>query len=230
MSQAGIVTRLALRELWISFRLLLLLAAYVGAGAAVALIPAPMPTTLARLAIGLAASSVVGAAVAAWSLARERGLGRAGWLATRSIPRATILLGWFLALAIVGTLGLGAAGILGWLAASGSGAATVPDPFAFGVIVASIGCVGVGLLGLGLLLGTFLQPGTATLLAVVLGSAVLGVPWLAVPRLATPPEALALLPGLANPVTVAAQGAGMSLAAAAVLLLLARVVLDRVDL
>ena len=55
MSQTGVVTRLALRELWISFRLLALLAVYVGAGAFVALLPAPMATVLVRLAIGVAA-------------------------------------------------------------------------------------------------------------------------------------------------------------------------------
>jgi hypothetical protein len=230
VSQAGVVTRLALRELWISFRLLLLLAAYIWAGVVVALVAAPMSTILVRLAIGLAAASVVGAAIAGWSLARERGLGRAGWLATRSIPRATILLGWFLALAIVTMLGLGAAGMLGWLAASGSGAPTVPDPFAFGAVAASIGCAALALLGLGFLLGTFLRPGLAALLAAAVGVAALGVPWLAVPRVAAPPEALALLPALASPITVAAQGAGVSLVAAAALLLLARGVLDRVDL
>ena len=36
----GIVTRLAVRELWITFRLLLVLVASVGAGAVVALLPA----------------------------------------------------------------------------------------------------------------------------------------------------------------------------------------------
>ncbi|HEX7197425.1 MAG TPA: hypothetical protein VF364_11410 [Candidatus Limnocylindria bacterium] len=230
MSRAGVVTRLALRELWITFRLLLLLAAYIGTGAAVALVPAPMPVMLERLAIGLAASSVIGAATAAWSLSRERGLGRAGWLVTRSIPRATILVGWFLALGIVTALGLAAAGVLGWLAATGSGTVTVLHPFAFGAVVASIGCGALALIGLGLLVGALLRPGPATLIAAVLGTAAVGVPWLAAPRVAAPPEALALLPALASPITVAAQGAGGSMVAAGFLLLLARVVLDRVDL
>ena len=230
MSQAGVVTRLAFRELWISFRLLLLLGAYIGAGAVVALIAAPTSAVLERLAIGLAAAPVIGGAIAGWSLARERRLGRAGWLATRSIPRATILFGWFLALAITTALGLGAAGLLGWLAASGSGAVTVLDPFAFGAIAASIGCAALALLGLGLLLGTFLPPGLAALLAAATGGAGLVTPWLAVPRIAAPPEALALLPALESPIAVAAQGAGASLVVAALLLLLARGVLDRVDL
>ncbi len=39
-------TRLALRELWISSRFLLLLAAYIGAGAVVALVAAPVSTIL----------------------------------------------------------------------------------------------------------------------------------------------------------------------------------------
>jgi hypothetical protein len=96
--------------------------------------------------------------------------------------------------------------------------------------VASIGCAALALIGLGLLVGTLLRPGPATLIAAVLGTAAVGVPWLAAPRVAAPPEALALLPALASPITVAAQGAGGSMVAAGFLLLLARVVLDRVDL
>ena len=78
MSQLPVVTRLAVHELWISFRLLVVLAGYVGAGTVVALLPAPLPTTLLRLAVGVATAMSLGAIVAAWSLSRERALGRAG--------------------------------------------------------------------------------------------------------------------------------------------------------
>jgi hypothetical protein len=50
------------------------------------------------------------------------------------------------------------------------------------------------------------------------------------PRIAIPIEALAQLPELARPISVAIQGAGAGLAVAAVLLLVARVAMDRVDL
>ena len=228
MSQTGVVTRLALRELWISFRLLLLLAAYIGVGAAVALLPATLPTILVRLAIGIAVATVAGAAVAGWSLSRERALGRAAWLATHSIPRGTILVGWFVALTLVTLLGIGAVGVLGWLAASAPG--TRLDPLAFGMTFAAIGCGALGLLALGLLVGTLLRPSIAAVVAAVSGAAFGVVVWVALPRIAVPPEALAQLGQLPSPVSVALQGAGAGLALAAGLLLLARFVIDRIDL
>jgi ABC-type transport system involved in multi-copper enzyme maturation permease subunit len=219
VSQTGVVTRLALRELWISFRLLALLAAYIGAGTAVALLPAPLATVLVRLAIGVAAAMVVGAAIAGWSLSRERALGRAAWLATRSIPRGTILVGWFCALALVSILGIVAVGVLGWLAASAPGAT-----------FAAIACGAIGMLALGLLAGTLLRPSLAAIAAAVAGVAVGGAAWLGLPRVEIPVEALAQLSQLSNPISVAIQGAGMGLAAAGVLLLLAWVAFNRVDL
>jgi ABC-type transport system involved in multi-copper enzyme maturation permease subunit len=228
VSQTGVVTRLALRELWISFRLLFLLAAYIGAGAVVALLPAPLSTILFRLAIGVAAAMLVGAAIAGWSLSRERALGRAAWLATRSIPRATILVGWFAALALVSIAGIIAVGVLGWLAASAPAARL--DPFAFGLTFAAIACGAIGLLALGLLIGTLLRPSLAAIVAAAIGVALGGVAWVGLPRVAMPIEALSQLAQLSSPVSVAVQGAGAGLAAAGLLLFLARVVIDRVDL
>ncbi|HYI67797.1 MAG TPA: hypothetical protein VEW95_12820 [Candidatus Limnocylindrales bacterium] len=222
------MTRLAVRELWISFRLLLLLAAYVGTGAVVALLPAAPSTVLVRLAIGVAAAMVVGAAIAGWSLSRERALGRAGWLATRSIPRGTILVGWFAALTLVSMLGIAAAGGLGWLAASAPGAQL--DPLAFGLTFAAIACGALGLLALGLLVGTLLRPVAAAAVAAVAGVSLAAAAWVADPRVASPLELLTQLPQLPSPISVALQGAGAGLAVAALLLLLARVVIDRVDL
>ena len=228
MSQTGVVTRLALRELWISFRLLALLAVYVGAGAFVALLPAPMATVLVRLAIGVAAAMVVGAAIAGWSLSRERALGRAGWLATRSIPRGTILVGWFTALALVSVFGIIAVGVLGWLAASPPGGTL--DPLAFGLTFAAIACGAIGMLALGLLAGSLLRPSLAAIVAAVAGLALGGAAWLGLPRVEIPVEALAQLSQLSSPISVAIQGAGVGLAAAGVLLFLARVAFNRVDL
>ena len=228
MSQTGVVTRLALREMWISFRLLLLLAAYVGGGAVVALLPAPPSALLVRLAIGVAGAMVAGAAIAGWSLSRERALGRAAWLATRSIPRATILVGWFVALTLISVLGIVAVAVLGWLAASAPAARL--EPLAFAATFVAIGCGAIGLLALGLLIGTLLRPSAAALVAALAGIALVGGPWLAVPGLAIPIEALAELPRLASPVSVALQGAGASLALAAFMLLAARMAIERADL
>lgn len=228
MSQTVVVSRLALRELWISLRLLFLLAPYVVAGTVVALLPAPLATTLFRLAIGLAAAAIAGAAVAAWSLSHERALGRAAWLATRSTPRATFLAGWFVPLALISLLGLLAAGLLGWLATSTS--FERPDPFVLGVSLASIATFALTLLALGLLLGTFLSPLAAALATAVSCALLVAVPWFAIPRIATPIETLARLQELASPISIAVQGTGASLAASALLLLVARVTLERIDL
>ena len=223
-----VVSRLALRELWIGFRLLFLLAVYVVAGAVVAVLPASAPMTLGRLALGVAAASVAGAATAAWSLSRERALGRAAWLATHAIPRATILFGWFLSLAAVSILGLLAAGLLGWLAVSAS--TGQPDALAFGITVLSIAPTVLALLALGLLIGASIGPRPAALATAVACAILLAVPWMFMPRIALPMEALAQLPQLASPISIAVQGAGATLAAAALLLLVARVILERIDL
>ncbi len=118
MSQAATVTRLALREMWITFRLLFVLAAFIGAGAVVALLPAMPSVALERLALGFGIATAVTSAVAAWSVADERTSGRAGWLVARSVSRATYLRGWFVAFAAVALVGIGAGAILGWLAAA----------------------------------------------------------------------------------------------------------------
>ena len=167
VSQTGVVTWLAVRELWISFRLLALLAAYVGVGALVALLPAPASTAMTRLSVGLAAAVIVGAAIAAGALASERVLGRAGWLVTRSISRGTVLVGWFVAVAGVSLIGLVAAAALGWLAASPSVAQLQPAPFA--AIVGGVAAQALALIAIGLLLGTLLPPVPAAGAALVAG-------------------------------------------------------------
>jgi len=226
--QAVLVCRLALRELWISFRLLLLLAVYVAAGTVAAVVPAPLPTTLFRLAVGLAAAGVTAAVIAAWSLSRERALGRAAWLATHSIPRATILIGWFVPLAAVSVLGLLAAGSLGWLATSASSAR--PGALAFAATVASIATLVMALLALGLLVGALVRAPAAALVTALACALIVAVPWAAVPPVTLPIEALARLPELAAPTSLAVQGAGAGLLATAVLLIVARGALGRVDL
>ena len=223
-----ITTRLAVRELWVSFRLFLLLTAYVGAGAAVALLPATTPIVLLRLSLGLGAAVAFGAAIAAWSLSRERALGRLGWLTTRSVSRGTILMGWFVALALVSVAGIAAAGVLGWLAVATPIARL--DPYAFAMTFTAIAGASLALLALGLALGALLRPPVAALGAAAASFAMLAIPWAAVPRVATPVEALAQLSELERPLSVAVQGAGAGLALAAVLLLAARLVLSRVDL
>ena len=228
MSQTGVVSWLAVRELWISFRLLMLLAAYVGVGALVALVPAPGSTAMTRLSIGLAAAVIVGAAIAAGALASERVLGRAGWLVTRSISRGTVLVGWFVAVGGVSLVGLVAAAALGWLAASPSVAQVQPAPFA--AIVGGVAAQGLALIAIGLLLGALLAPVPASGAALVAGILVAAASYFVLPDALSPLGALAALPSLDRPVAAGVQGAGIGLATTAVALGFARVALGRADL
>jgi ABC-type transport system involved in multi-copper enzyme maturation permease subunit len=232
VTQAGVMARLALRELWISFRVFGVLAGFVGVGALVALLPAPMPATLLRLALGLGVATCLAAAVAAWSMAEERRAGRAAWLVTRSLPRGTLLAGWFVALATIGLLALLVAGLLGWLAVSSVALRLAPGAYA-----ALIGGVGASLLAAiagGLLAGAVLRPAPAALLAggVVAGFIALG--WLPASSGALlPGGAFAALAALVEPGTMIGPGlraAGIGLALTAALLVLARLVLDRAEL
>ncbi len=228
MSQTGVVTWLAVRELWISFRLLALLAAYVGVGALVALLPAPASTAMTRLSVGLAAAVIVGAAIAAGALGTERVLGRAGWLVTRSISRGTLLVGWFVAVGGVSLIGLLAAAALGWLAASPSLSQLQVAPFA--AVVGGVAAMSLAMIAIGLLLGTLLPPVPAAIAAVVVGLLVAAASYTVLPDAAAPLAALAELPSLDRPFAAGVQGAGIGLATTAVALVLARVALGRADL
>jgi hypothetical protein len=228
VSQTGVVARLAVRELWISFRLLALLVAYVGVGALVALLPAPAATVLARLSVGLTAAMIMGAGIAADALSTERVLGRAGWLVTRSITRGTVVVGWFLALAGVSLVGLGAAAMLGWLAATASVPTLQPTPYA--AVIGGVAALSLAAVAMGLLFGVVLTPLPAMLAAVVVGGLVVAMAHLILPTGAVPLTALGELATLNRPVGVGVQGAGIGLAITAVMLVLARVALGRVDL
>lgn len=232
MSQAGVVTWLAVRELWITFRLVLLLVAFVGAGVAVALLPAPLPDTMRRLAVGLGAAMLLVTATAAWSLAAERRQGRAGWLVARSVSRGTLLGGWFAALSSVALVGLAASAVLGWLAASGVSLRL--DPGAFAVLLGAVASTVLAAVALGLLAGSVAGPAPAAAAAILGCCAAMTAAWLL-------PEAGGLVPGSAflelaalteGPPSVADawRSAGGALLAAGVLLALARVALGRAEL
>ena len=232
MSQAGVVTRLAVRELWITFRLVLLLVSFVGVGTAVALLPAPLPVTMQRFAGGLGAATLLVAATAAWSIADERAHGRVGWLVTRSVPRGTFLAGWFVAVGIIALAGLAAAGVLGWLAASSVSLRLELLPYV--VILAAIAATVLAAVALGLLSGSVLGPWTAAVFSIVLGAALVAAAWLV-------PAHGGLIPGAAflqmgaltegpGPLADAWRAAGACLLAAGLLLALARVALGRAEL
>jgi hypothetical protein len=232
VSRASVVTRLAVRELWITYRLLGLLVAFIAVGAAVALLPAPLTATMQRLAAGLGMATLVAGAIAAWSLADERTSGRAGWLVTRSVPRTTLLGGWFAALAAATLTGVAAAAILGWLAASG--VALRLDPGGFIALAAAVAGTALAVVALGMLLGVLLRPRPAAFAALVLAASVGALAWLG-PDLAgmVPGAALVALARLNEsvaPFGVALRSAGSALLTTALMLLLARIALGRAEL
>lgn len=232
MTQAGVVARLAVRELWISFRLFAIVAAFTAAGALVALVPAPLPVTVGRLSVGLGAATLVASGVTAWSLADERRDGRAGWLVTRSLSRPTLLLGWFIAVAIVSLIALVGAMLLGWLAAT---SVTLRlEPTGYLALAAGVAASALLAVAIGLLAGALLAPRAAVVAAVTACVAAAAIAALApVDPSLVPGGAYVALAALVEPGSSAGPGlrvTGVALAATGVVLVLARAVIERADL
>lgn len=232
MSQAGIVAWLALRELWMTFRLLVVLVVHVGAGVVVGLLPAARSIALERLAIGLAVAAVVTAAIAAWSMADERLHGRAGWLVTRSVARGTYLAGWFAALVLVAAVGTAAAGVLGWLAIGGADRGV--DPVVFPAAIVAVVFTSAAVAALGLLCGSLLRPPAAIAAAVAACAILAAVAWLAAASAPwLPGGSHFLLARSAGPEPIlgdALRASGIGLALSSALLVAARATLERTDL
>jgi ABC-type transport system involved in multi-copper enzyme maturation permease subunit len=236
------VTGLALRELWISFRLLFVMGLLLLAAVPAALIPVPSGDPLAAVtdriqpfAIGLAAGLALAAGVAAGTVSAERQRGTAGWLVSRAVPRGTIVAGWYVAFALVVALGIVPAAVVAWLSLGPLG--EIVDPVAFAVTVAAAWGVGLAALALGLLLGSLLATLPAMLLAGAVTTAVLlPAVTIGLPALVTPPSPgvpfaiLADLADAARPIGDSVRAGGAALAASAALLLLASAVMSRADL
>jgi ABC-type transport system involved in multi-copper enzyme maturation permease subunit len=240
------VTGLALRELWISFRLLLmvgmLLLAALPTSLPTWLLPATAQDPLAAVtqrtqpfAIGLAAGLALAAGVAAGTLAAERRRGTAGWLVSRAVPRATIVVGWFAAFAVVLLIGMAPSAGLAWLALGSL--AGVIDPVAYVVSVTAAAGVGLAALALGLLLGSLLDVLPAMLVSAALAAvalvpaAAIGLPALAIaPAPGAPLAVLADLADAARPIGDSVRAGGLALAGSAALLVFASAVMSRADL
>lgn len=244
MRRFGTVTGLALRELWISYRLLLgvgilILAALPGAvlphtTPVLALTPLESPLTWFAIGLALALAAIGGMAAAA--LAGERRRGSAGWLVIRAVPRPVILLGWFAAFGVLLALGLVPAATLVWLTVAAP-TSDLADTWPFVAPLLGAWAAGAAAIGVGLLLGALLAPWPAGLLTLLVTAgilllAVLGV----VPSLAAAPApsaGLAILgdlPNQARPVADALRASGMALVIAAMALVLAIIALGRADL
>lgn len=232
MTAAALVARVAVREMWMTFRLLLVLIVFVGGSAVVVLLPSAPSVTLDRMAVGLGIATVVGAAVAAWSIAAERETGRAGWLVTRSISRGTYVLGWALGLVVIGAAGVVGAAALGWLTLAGL--AIDLDGAAYLAVVLAVATSVAAAITLGLAVGALLPPVPAAALAALLcagagllvvvasggSSSVPGAAYLLFSRLvsseAVVPDAL--------------RAAGVGLLQTAILLVIARAAMERAEL
>jgi hypothetical protein len=232
VSQATVVTRLAVRELWITFRLLALIAGFIGVGALVALLPAPLPTVMERLALGLGAASILAGALSAWSFADERARGRAAWLVTRSVSRGTLLGGWFAALASLALAGTAVAGLLGWLTASAVSLRL--DAGTFATLLVGVAATVLVAIAVGLLIGTLLRGPLAVAATVAIVASLGALAWL-VPGTGelVPGAAMVDLAALREGATAPVAGlraAGAALVGAALLLVVARLVLERAEL
>ncbi len=232
MTTATIVARVAVRELWMTFRLLLVLAAFVGGSAVVVLLPAAPAVTLDRLAIGLGIATVVCAAVTAWSLADERATGRAGWLVTRAVSRGTYVVGWLLGILLVGVAGVLGAAALGWLTISGLSVDL--DVVAYAAVVAAVMTSVAAAITLGLAVGALLPslPAAGVAAALCAGAGVL-VMLASAGSSSVPGAAYLLLSRLVGSDAVipdALRAAGVGLLQTAFLLLIARAAMERAEL
>jgi hypothetical protein len=229
------VTRLALRELWITSRLLVIVAAFVMTGAVTALTPSGPTVVLERLAIGLGLATLVASALTAVAFGEERTRGAVGWLVTRSVARAAVLAGWFVAIGVLAVGGVAIAALLGWLTAS---SVTLQlDPAAFAVGAVAVGATALVAVALGLTVGAVVNGPLAGALAAVVTAASGVVAWF-------PPQPLNgandFLPGAAFAVLAELgvssgigdgwRAAGAALVATALLLLVARLAVEQAEL
>ena len=240
MSRFLTLVGLALRELWISFRLLVVMALLIGAGLPAALLSQAVtpdlagapPDALGWFALALAAALALVSGIAAATLADERRRGAAGWMAVRAVPRASIVLAWFTAFGALLTLGLVPLALLAWLSL---GAAVLPGgALPLVAVTASAGCTGMAAIALGLLSGSLLPPWPALVVAALPTAAVLLLTaagqagWWSLP--AGGLDVLARLDAAARPVADAMRAGGAALGVAAVTLVLATAAFERADL
>ena len=170
------LARLTLREVWISYRLLVFVAVLGAAGLIVPLVALwgpsfidpsrPPPSTTVALGwygLALAVVAVLFSASAARTFARDRLRGTAAWVLAAPVPRGAYYLGWLLAFGVVALAGMVISGLTAWLTLGSFGGA--PDPLMFGV--AAVAALGYLLFAaaIGLICGAFLPRAPAAIVA-----------------------------------------------------------------
>lgn len=232
MSLVPAVTWLAVRELWISFRLITVIALFLLAGALVALLPGLGQRQPASwYAIGLAVASAGAGGLTAAVLSAERKRGTAAWLASRAVPRLTLLVGWFTALLAAAVAGFVPGSTLAWLTIMPASPAL--DPPRFVVALLAVGGGALTALALGTLAGALLPPRRAILLTLLLcGAVAAGALAMPAVRSFTPASGYFLLAEVPTglPLGRALQAIGIGLASTALLLAAAGWALERADL
>ncbi len=225
------LVRLAVRELWISFRLLAVFGSLLLCGMAAALLPAISGwSPQAAYAIGLAAASIVGAAVAALALAGARGEGSFAWLAVRAVPRSEVLFAWLLALWLVVAAGLVVSTAVAWLiiAEQPAGAGSA---FLLGTLAAAAAMLLA--LSVGVLAGAILPAPLAVSLAALVSASLAIAGLMAWPLPLLPSAGFGLLLRLAeqpDSLRVALQATGFALVLSGMLIAAGNAVLGRADL
>jgi ABC-type transport system involved in multi-copper enzyme maturation permease subunit len=233
------LTRMALHELWISFRLIPLLGLPVVGGMLISAVPPEFAGETAVGGAGLwyavvaAATICMASGLAAHTMAHERHRGTVAWVAARAVPRSSILFSWFLAFAVLLLAGFALGSVGAWLAAI-SRAEAPPDALPFSAAVGAAAGTALAGVAAGLLIGTLLPSLPATLLAIAVSASFVAAAFLVpLSTLPLPLGGLGLLTHLDSairPVAGALQSAGAALASAAVLLVLAGAGLERSDL
>ena len=161
------------------------------------------------------------------------GRGSAGWLSMRAVPRSSILVAWFVGLAVPMLVGIAAGSLLVWL---GSGTQPSPplDAPAYAVLVGSAAGAALQALAIGLLFGSFLPPVLAELFAVLGSGALLGAGLFIVSEPPLIPSAglglLAQAMDLVRPMADGLQALGLGLALTGLLLGVSLLIFERVDL
>lgn len=239
MRRLRTLTRMALHELWISFRLIPLVGLPLVGGMLISTIP---PEFAGETAVGgagfwyavtAALSTCIASGLAALTMAHERRRGTVAWMAARAVPRASVLFSWFLGFSFLLTVGLALGSVGAWLAAIARAEAP-PDAIPFGAAVAAAAATAMAGVAAGLLIGTTLRPLLAMLVALAVSGPLVALAFLLpLSAIPLPLGGLGLLTHLdsaARPVAGALQSAGAALAGAAVLLVLAAAGLERSDL
>jgi hypothetical protein len=228
MNRLATLGGLSLRELWIGYRLLLAMLAFALSGLVAAIAPAPgwRPHALA-----LAGAIAVTAGLVASAVAGDRLRGFVGWLVARSVPRATVAIGWLLAASISVLAGVSLAIVT---ASTFSGGGPAAEAAVLPGVVVAVAATGVAAAGVAIALGLLLP----LRLALPITTAVVAA-WLAPIVLVAPPGAplpgggLALLADLGTDLSgsgAALRVAGVTFASAAVAWGAAIVVASRIDL